>query len=124
MFINGAKYTPAHASVIQVRNPATGEIIDTVFAASAEDVSAAVSSCASAFDSWSKKTYSERGFVLSRISAALKEKEQFEKLAALLTKEQGKPLTEARREIEGVINVIDHFVGLSSSFHTDFLKIN
>ena len=122
MFINGAKYTPAHASVIQVRNPATGEIIDTVFAASAEDVSAAVSSCASAFDSWSKKTYSERGFVLSRISAALKEKEQFEKSAALLTKEQGKPLAEARREIEGVINVIDHFVGLSSSFHTDFYE--
>ena len=122
MFIGGAKYSSSHGPVISVQNPATGEVIDTVFSASLEDVSAAVSSGTAAFESWSQKSYAERGMVLSQMSAVLKNKDVFEKLAVLLTTEQGKPLAEARREIDGVIHVIDYFSGLSSSIHTDFFE--
>lgn len=122
MYISGERYIPHHAEFIEVLNPATGEIIDSVPAATADDAGKAVSSCASAFESWSGKSYAERSAVLSGISAALKEKRKMEKLAVILTKEQGKPLFESRREIEGVVNVIDYFTGLSSSVHTDFFE--
>lgn len=122
MFISGEKYTPDHSRFIEIINPATGEIIETVPSASPEDIEIAISSCDSAFKSWSQKSYAGRGAVLSKISAALKEKNNLEKLAVTLTKEQGKPLAESRREIEGVIAVIDYFTGLSSSFHTDFYE--
>jgi succinate-semialdehyde dehydrogenase/glutarate-semialdehyde dehydrogenase len=122
MFIGGEKYTPSHTKRIDVLNPATGELIETISSAQPEDVKTAISSCALAFEAWSQKSYAERGAVLSKVSAALKEKQCLEKLAAILTKEQGKPLSESRREIEGVIGVIDYYTGLSSSFHTDFFE--
>ena len=121
MFIDGARYTPS-GSVISIQNPATGEVIDIIHSAVPEDVTTAVSSCSTAFESWSQKSYAERGAILFQMSAALKDKENLEKLAVLLTKEQGKPITESRREIDGVIRVIDYFVGLSSSIHTDFFE--
>lgn len=122
MFISGEKYTPVHSRFIEVINPATGELIETVPSAAPEDVEKAISSCDAAFNSWSKKSYAERSAVLSQISAALKEKTNLEKLSVTLTKEQGKPLSESRREIEGAIAVIDYFTGLSSSIHTDFYE--
>lgn len=122
MFINGERYVPYSAKMISVTNPATGEVIETVPSASPEDVKRAISSCADAFLFWSQKSYAERSMILSQTSALLKEKQRFENLSALLTKEQGKPLRESRREIEGVIAVIDYFTGLSSSLHTDFFE--
>ena len=121
MFINGQKYSGGGNS-ISVINPATEEIVDTVLSATPKDADAAIASCASAFNLWSEMSYAGRSAVLSRISAALKEKTNAENLALLLTKEQGKPLFESRREIEGVTEVIDYFAGLSSSFHTDFYE--
>ena len=121
MFINGQKYSGG-GNVISVINPATEELIDTVPSAMPEDADAAIASCTSALNLWSEMSYADRSAVLSRISAALKEKATAEDLAILLTKEQGKPLFESRREIEGVTEVIDYFIGLSSSFHTDFFE--
>lgn len=122
MFIGGEKYTPTQTETFDVVNPATGELIEIVPSASLDDAEKAVRSCAAAFESWSQKSYTERASVLSGISAALKDKRNREKLAVTLTKEQGKPLSESRREIEGVIGVIDYFTGLSSTFHTDFFE--
>ncbi|MCL2863660.1 MAG: aldehyde dehydrogenase family protein [Methanimicrococcus sp.] len=122
MYINGERYVPHGAKMISVINPATGEVVETVPSASPADVGKAVSSCADAFLVWSQKSYAERSMILSRVSAMLAENRQFEKLAALLTTEQGKPLHESRREIEGVIAVINHFTGLSSSLNTDFFE--
>ncbi len=122
MFIGGEKYNPTQTETFDVINPATGELIEVVPAASSGDVEKAVESSAAAFESWSQKSYAERAAVLAAVSTALKDKRHLEKLAVTLTKEQGKPLSESRREIEGVIGVIDYFTGLSSSFHTDFFE--
>ena len=121
MFINGQKYAGGD-NFLSVINPATEELIDMVPSAMPKDADDAIASCVSAFQSWSEMSYADRSAILSQISAALKEKTNAEELASLLTKEQGKPLFESRREIEGVTEVIDYFTGLSSSFHTDFFE--
>ena len=123
MFIDGKKYDSSTTSCtdqIRVLNPATGELVGTACLATSEDVDFALDSCHAAFKQWSEKSFLQRSAVLSQISSWLKEKPLREDLAILLTKEQGKPLREARREIEGVTEVIDYFVGLASMTHTDF----
>ena len=42
----------------------------------------------------------------------------------MLTREQGKPLTEAKNEIEGFANVLEYYCGLASSFHGGFIPIH
>ncbi|WNY27076.1 aldehyde dehydrogenase family protein [Methanolapillus ohkumae] len=125
MFISGQMRFPNLAEKLyskDVFNPATGELVGTVFLADEKTVFDAISSSALAFESWSKKSAQERGLILLQISTALKSEKQKEELAVLLTKEQGKPLFESRREIEGVTEVIDYFAGLYSSFHSDFYE--
>jgi acyl-CoA reductase-like NAD-dependent aldehyde dehydrogenase len=73
MFIGGEKYNSSHVKRIDILNPATGEQIGSVPAAAPEDTQIAIESCTLAFESWSRKSYAERGAVLSKVSAALKE---------------------------------------------------
>ena len=63
LWIDG-KWTPSRGSdSLKVENPATGEIVDEVVDASAEDVDAAVGAAREAFfdGRWSKATPAERG---------------------------------------------------------------
>ncbi|MDV0447144.1 Phenylacetaldehyde dehydrogenase [Methanosarcinaceae archaeon Ag5] len=114
MFISGKKCEPSSLQKANVKNPATGELVGAVTLADEKTLQDAISSSKTAFDSWSKTDPKDRAFILGKVSAALKEESIANELAVLLTKEQGKPLKEARREIEGVTEVIDYFASLSS----------
>ncbi len=93
-FIDGAWVgTP----VAPVRNKATGEVITKVPDMGAEDARAAIEAAHRALPAWSTKLAKERSQILRRwfdliIANA-------DELALLLTKEQGKPLSEAKGEI-------------------------
>ena len=54
MWINGTYTSGSSGNVIEVRNPATEEIIDTAPAANATDVDVAVSAAQAAFPAWKK----------------------------------------------------------------------
>lgn len=112
MRVNGAEVPSASAGWLDVFNPATGEVIDTVPDGSPEDVRSAVESAESAFHSWSEKTMRERGALLFR--AATITRDDHKRLARLLTTEQGKPLREATDEVRGFCNVLEYYAGLSS----------
>ncbi|WNY24876.1 aldehyde dehydrogenase family protein [Methanolapillus millepedarum] len=125
MFISGKIGEWPGLKKADVKNPATGELVGTVTLADEKVLGDALLSCEAAFGSWSKTDPKDRGLILGKVSAALKNEHTVNELAVLLTKEQGKPLKEARREIEGVAEVIDYFTGLSSlllSSDSDFYK--
>jgi acyl-CoA reductase-like NAD-dependent aldehyde dehydrogenase len=82
---------------LEVVNPATEEVVDTVPAGSVQDVELAVATAKRAFAEWSRTDVEKRAAILAR-SAALIE-EQAGELATTLTAEQGKPLQEARGEV-------------------------
>ena len=81
-----------------VLNPATGALLGKVPRLGAADAEAAVAAAKAAFPAWSKLLAKERSRILRRwYDLILAHKED---LALILTSEQGKPLAEARGEIE------------------------
>lgn len=84
---------------IEVENPATGEIFATVPAGGASEAALAVDAAARVQPAWEALPPIRRADHLRRL-AALVERDA-EALARLVTMEQGKPIAEARGEVEG-----------------------
>ena len=97
MWINGEYTAGSSGKVIEVRNPATEEIIDTVPAANAVDVERAVSAAQAAFPAWKRLPAGEKAELLHEIARRLTERA--EEFARLLTLEGGKPLVENKDEM-------------------------
>lgn len=97
MFIDGQWSDAASGKVFEITNPATGEVIDTIADGAATDAEAAIVAADAAFGNWSKTTAYERADILYRAWQLMNERA--EKLAALMTNEQGKPLRASRAEV-------------------------
>jgi acyl-CoA reductase-like NAD-dependent aldehyde dehydrogenase len=106
MLVNG-NLIDGQASPFSVINPATGEPITmTCPHASEKQVDDAVQAASTSFKMWSKLSLDERRKYFAKLVEALEPRS--EELAQLLTKEQGKPLRNARSEIEsGISSLID-----------------
>ena len=87
-------------SVIEVRNPATNELIDTVPNLSKEEVDEAIDYAEVAFKEWKKVPLHERCSILMKF-VSLVERDK-EVLAKTLSDETGKPIKEARAEIGNI----------------------
>jgi acyl-CoA reductase-like NAD-dependent aldehyde dehydrogenase len=96
-----------------IHDPATGEEVGTAPRAGRSEVELAVEAAANAFTSWSELPASTRGEVLR--AAAERVLENLEPLALLLTREQGKPLREARLEITRFVHTLEHYAGLAKA---------
>jgi len=97
MLIDGA-WADRPAKQFDVFNPATGERIQGVADADAEDATAAVEAAARALPGWSGRTAYERSEILYRAWQLMTERS--EALAQIMTEEQGKPLRAARIEVK------------------------
>jgi len=103
LFINGDWVPSSGAARLTVRSPATGETVATVVDATDADVDRAVDAAAAAFPAWSRRTALERADFLLRVNTFI-ERDR-ERLARLLTQEVGKPIREARGEIDFAISL-------------------
>ncbi|MDD3367613.1 MAG: aldehyde dehydrogenase family protein [Lachnospiraceae bacterium] len=100
MIINGKTRDASDGKTIDVINPATGAVVDTVPAATEADIKEAVSCAVAAQKIWAEVPVSEKVEILYRF-LALVEKNK-EDLAHTLSQETGKPITEARAEIGNI----------------------
>jgi len=90
-----------------VMNPATGEIIARVPNFGPEDTARAVVAAEKAFRSWSARTAKERTQLLRQwFELILASRED---LAFIVTSEQGKPLAEARTEIDTAASFVEFY---------------
>lgn len=96
MLINGDEIGE-RIPVIEVTNPATGEVFATVPKGGAHEAALAVDAADDAFESWSSLSAYERSDLIRNWYDLVKE--HTEDLAKTMTEEQGKPLAEARGEI-------------------------
>ncbi len=97
MFIDGTWTDARSGATFEVTDPATGEVIGSVADGGADDARDAVAAADSAFASWSATTARERADLLYRAWQLMQERS--EELAALMTREQGKPLRASRAEV-------------------------
>jgi lactaldehyde dehydrogenase / glycolaldehyde dehydrogenase len=105
-YING-RFVPATShDRIEVKNPATGEVICTVPDSTPTDVEAAVDAAGAAQPNWCKLTAIERAKKLNAIAAIIRA--NAESLAHVITEEQGKTLGLARVEVAFTADYIDY----------------
>ncbi|HNE68081.1 MAG TPA: aldehyde dehydrogenase family protein [Anaerolineales bacterium] len=110
MLING-KFTNGNATEeIEVQNPATEEVIESVPRGTPQDVEDAVQAAKSAFDSWRKLGSNERARLLHEVADRVHEHR--EKIVHMLTLEEGKPVSENEEEVEWVINTFHYYAEL------------
>ncbi len=91
----------------EVRDPATGNVLGTVPSLSAEDMAPAIHTAIEAQRDWARRPAAERAALLMRWHDLMLEHR--EDLALLMTREQGKPLTEARGEVGYAASFIKWF---------------
>ncbi len=90
----------SNGAVIEVVNPATQELIDTVPNVTDEDVDEAVKVAQIEQKKWEKVSIYERADILYKFVDLIEENK--ERLAVLLSNETGKPIKEARGELANV----------------------
>jgi betaine-aldehyde dehydrogenase len=121
MRIGGEEVESPDGRWIEVKNPATGELIERVPAGTAGDLSSAVDAAVAAGDGWKKRPMRDRGMVL--FHAASKVREQHKELAQLLTMEQGKPLREAIDEVRGYANILEFYASISGQASGEAVRL-
>ena len=100
MFINGVPCDASDGATIEVTNPATGAVIDTIPAATKEDVDRAVACAKKAQKAWAEVPVSEKVEIMYKFLDIVDDNK--EKLAQTLSQETGKPIVEARAEIGNI----------------------
>lgn len=110
MYINGEFTRGSATEEIEVTNPATEEVLDTVPRGTAEDVEAAVRSGKETFKSWRKMGANERTSLLHDVATRVRRHKG--ELVQLLTLKEGKPIPENDEELEWVANTFDYYAEL------------
>ncbi|HTW60078.1 MAG TPA: aldehyde dehydrogenase family protein [Terriglobales bacterium] len=101
-------------------NPATGEALTQIAAASIEDVDRAVAAARRAFEDrsgpWRKMSASERGRLIWKLADLLEK--SVDEFAELETLDNGKPIFESRYvDMPMVIDVLRYYAGLATKLH-------
>jgi len=97
IYINGQWVQPSSKAVLDVTNPATGELLASIPAAGRDEARAAVVAAHKAFKSWSGLNANERAAYLRKANAIFIERAQ--EIGEIMTLEQGKPISEAVGEV-------------------------
>ncbi|MEI7857248.1 MAG: aldehyde dehydrogenase family protein [Methanomicrobiales archaeon] len=106
---------------IDVKNPATGVLIDRVPSGTSEDVAHAVEVADAASHGWKKTPMRERGIILFHAAGLVRE--QHKEIAQLLTMEQGKPLRESIDEVRGFANILEYYAGISAHSSGEAIRL-
>ena len=96
LLINGQWRAGRHAMTVAIVNPVTTETLDQLHLANHDDINQALQATQQGFEAWRQVPAFERCARLEK--GVAKMREQLERIATLLTLEQGKPLAEARAE--------------------------
>jgi len=95
-------------------NPATDETVETYEPATAADVEDALARADEAYDSWRDRPIREREAHLERVAELLRERT--DEYAELMTREMGKPIAQARAEVEKCAWGCDHYAQHASAY--------
>jgi len=106
-YVSGKWCAARSGDAISVTDPATGDFIGDVVSMSAAESAAAVDAAQSAFAAWSGLLPQDRSIILRRwFELMLEHKED---LARIMVLEQGKPISEARGEINYAASFVEFY---------------
>jgi succinate-semialdehyde dehydrogenase / glutarate-semialdehyde dehydrogenase len=106
-YVNGQWVAADDGSTLDVTNPANGSVLNTVPQCGATETHRAIAAAKAAFPAWAATTAKERGKLLRKLSDLMLA--NADDLARLMTAEQGKPLAEARGEVNYAASFYEWF---------------
>lgn len=106
--IGGKLLDASNNAILEVRNPATGELIDTVPNSLEKDIDNAVKHAKESYKNWANKPLYERAEILEKFVDLVEENK--ENLSKLLSDETGKPIKEARADITNIKYFVDRYI--------------
>lgn len=115
-FINGRHVRSPEGETLAVVAPATGETIAEIACGKAAEVDQAVKAARAAYEgAWGALTAAERGRLLSRLG--LKILDHRDELTALEAADTGKPMSQARADIEATARYFEFYGGAADKVH-------
>ncbi|MCR4266215.1 NAD-dependent succinate-semialdehyde dehydrogenase [Nitratireductor sp. ZSWI3] len=107
LLIDGAWRDGVEGKSIDVVDPATGDKIGVVAHATRQDLDAALAAVDKGFKVWSGTSAYERSKIMRKAANLLRERA--DAIAGIMTREQGKPVAEAKVETMAAADIIDWF---------------
>jgi aldehyde dehydrogenase (NAD+)/betaine-aldehyde dehydrogenase len=105
------------AEVIDVLDPATGEAFAQVPAAGADEVDAAVRAARAAAKDWARTTPAVRGRLLRNLASLVSGRR--EELAALESRDTGKPMKQAYADVDVAARYFEFYAGAVEALYGD-----
>jgi succinate-semialdehyde dehydrogenase / glutarate-semialdehyde dehydrogenase len=109
LLIGGAWLEARSGERFDVSDPATGEAMGSMPNADRSDVQAAIDAASDALPAWRATPARDRARILMRAATIMRER--IDEIGAVMTAEQGKPLAEAKGEVEYAASFFEWFSG-------------
>src|SRR3984893_10110469 len=109
LIIDAQRVNASDGGTFDVYDPSSGKVLATVAKATRADVKRAVQAARAALESktWGGLAPAERGRILFRIAGAIRERA--EELAELESRDNGKPLRQARTDVQVAARYFEFF---------------
>jgi len=107
MYINGKWVAAEGGATFDVVNPADQTVVARVANGAGPEIQQAATAAHAAFGEWSRRAPKDRGRILLRIQELMEERR--DELARLVTLENGKPVEEAKKEVQFALGYFGWF---------------
>ncbi|MCV7317598.1 NAD-dependent succinate-semialdehyde dehydrogenase [Mycolicibacillus parakoreensis] len=104
-------------STLTAIDPSTGAVIREVPAASGAQIEQTLARAETAFDSWRRTDFAQRAALLNAVADELRRRR--EDFAMLMTEEMGKPIGEARGEVDKAAWAAEHYAEFGTAYLAD-----
>lgn len=123
LVIGGQPRPSREGGELTVIEPATGEVLAAVARAGPADVDEAIDAARAAFDAgvWSAAGATDRGRVLLRVAALLRDRA--EAFAVLEARNAGKPIGDARWEVEAAAGTFEYYAGAANKLFGEVVPV-
>ena len=113
LIIDGGNVPASDGATFDVFDPSSGDVLATVSKATKADVDRAVQAAQAAFEgkAWGGMAPAERGRIMQRIAHTLRDRA--EELATLESRDNGKPLKQARTDVQVAARYFEFFAGIA-----------
>jgi acyl-CoA reductase-like NAD-dependent aldehyde dehydrogenase len=123
LIINGARVPASDGGTFDVFDPSSGDVLATVAKATKADVGRAVHAARGAMEAkaWGGLAPAERGRIMIRIAQTLRDRA--EELATLESRDNGKPLRQARTDVQVAARYFEFFAGIADKIMGNTIPI-
>jgi len=113
LIVNGERTEASDRQTFDVYDPSSGDVLASVAKATTADVDHAVAAAHAALESkaWGGMAPAERGRIMFRMAAALRDR--LDELATLESRDNGKPLRQARTDVQVAARYFEFFAGIA-----------